>query len=137
VADEQQPSKGPSFTSTIAKRALAPIVASAATAITAYLMRKGAEVWEQKLRPMIEEKGGGRAVARDTLETAAEKVGGPASEQLGALAEKLDDEGTAKVKRASARAKDSAADAGREEERRQREQRRKKRRQALEQTRST
>ena len=137
MAGQQQPKQGPGFTSTIAKRALAPIVTSAATAITAYLMRKAAEVWEQKLQPKIEEKGGGRALARDTIESAAEKVGGPAAERLGAPAEKIDDEGASTGTRAPARPKDSAADEGREEERRRREQRRKKRRQALEQTKSS
>jgi hypothetical protein len=103
----------------MARRALAPIVTAAATAATGYLISKATEIWEQKLQPKVEEKGGGRTVARETLETAADKVGGPVSEQLGSLAEKLDDEGT---------------DAGREQERRRREQRRKQRRKALEQT---
>jgi hypothetical protein len=118
VADVQQ-SKGHGFMATVTKRALAPIVSAAATAATAYLMRKAAEVWEEKLQPKIEEKGGGRAVARDTLETAADKVGGPASEQLSSTAEKLGDE---------------SDDSDREQERRRREQRRKQRRKALEQT---
>jgi hypothetical protein len=116
----EQPKKGPSFTGTIARRALAPIVTAAATAATGYLMRKAAEVWEQKVQPKIEEKGGGRAVVQDTLETAADKVGGPASEQLGSVAEQPDDGG--------------AEDGDREQERRRREQRRKQRRKALEQT---
>jgi hypothetical protein len=116
----EQPKKGPSFTGTIARRALAPIVTAAATAATGYLLRVAAEIWEQKLHPKIEEKGGGRAVARDTLETAAEKVGGPVSEQLDQEAEKPEDGG--------------AEDDDREQERRRREQRRKQRRKALEQT---
>ena len=119
MTDEQQPQNRPSFAGTMARRALAPIVTAAATAATGYLLRMAAEIWEQKLQPKIEEKGGGRAVARETLETAADKVGGPVSEQLGSFTEKLDDEGT---------------HAGREQERQRREQRRKQRRKALEQT---
>jgi len=119
MADEQQQQKRPSFAGTMAKRALAPIVTAAATAATGYLMRKAAEAWAQKLQPKIEEKGGGRTVARETLETAAEKAPAPVSEPLGSLAGKLDDEG---------------GDQDREQERRRREQRRKQRRKALEQT---
>jgi hypothetical protein len=113
--------KGPSFTGTLARRALAPIVTAAATAATGYLLRKAAEIWEQQLQPKIESKGGGRAVVHDTLETAADKVGGPVSEQPGPEAEKPNDGGAEK-------------DTNREQERRRREQRRKQRRKALEQT---
>ena len=119
MADEQQQAgKRRGFVSTVARRALAPIVASAMTAVTAYLMRKAAEMWEQKLQPKIEEKGGGRAVARETVESAADET----SAQDSAPAEKVDDEGS---------------DTAREEERRRREQRRKQRRKTLEQTRSS
>jgi hypothetical protein len=126
MPEERQENKS-GFVSTIAKKALAPIVASAATAATAYLIRKATEVWEEKLRPKVQDKGGGRAVARETLENAAGKVGGPASEKLNALAEKLGDES------GSSTHSSSSSDASREQERRSREQRRQQRRQALDQ----
>src|ERR671935_2740998 len=89
---EGQERKGGGFVSTVAKKALAPLVASAATAATAYLIRKATELWEEQVLPKVHEKGGGRAVARETLESAAAKVGdGPASEKLTALAGKLGD----------------------------------------------
>jgi hypothetical protein len=122
MADEQeQAGKRAGFVSTVAKRALAPIVASAMTAITAFLMRKAAEIWEQQRQPKIEEKGGGRAVVGETPESSADKTSG----EVTAPAEKPkpEDEGT--------------DDAAREDERRRREQRRKQRRKALEQTRSS
>jgi hypothetical protein len=125
--------------SAIAKKALAPIVASAATAGTAYLLRKGSEVWQEKLEPKVREKGGGRAVARETLEGVAGKVGGSTSDKLRALAGKLGDEGSAAASSPKAspspasRPSDSASDAAAEEERRKRGQRRQQRRRTLEQ----
>ena len=119
------------FANAIAKKALAPIVASTAAAATAYLMRKGAVVWQEKLLPKIDEKGGGRAVAKETLENAV-KIGGPASDRLRALAGKLSEHGP--DDEPSTQAPPSAAsDTKAEQERRKREQRRKERRRSLEQ----
>jgi len=130
VAEEQQ-SKESGFVSTVAKRELAPLVATAATAATGYALRKATEVWEQKLRPKVQEKGGGRAVARETLETAAEKVGGPASDKITSLAEKVGGEGGGQKSPAQAGAS-SSSNAGREQRQRQREQRRQERSRAIE-----
>jgi hypothetical protein len=132
MPEERQENKS-GFASTIAKKALAPIVASAATAATAYLIRKATEIWEEKLRPQVQEKGGGRAVARETLESAAGKVGGPASEKLNALAEKLGDEKAGQKSSPQAGSSSSSSDASREQERKQREQRRQQRRKTLDQ----
>jgi hypothetical protein len=141
VADEReegQVRKGGGFASTVAKKALAPLVASAATAATAYLIRKATEIWEEKLRPKVQERGGGRAVARETLESAAGKMG-PASEKLNALAEKLGDEKTGRDEKEEqksspqAGSSSSSDDESREQERKQREQRRQQRRKALDQ----
>jgi hypothetical protein len=134
VADEReegQVRKGGGFASTVAKKALAPLVASAATAATAYLIRKATEIWEEKLRPKVQERGGGRVIARETLESAAGKMG-PASEKLNALAEKLGDEKTGQTSSPQAESS-SSSDESREQERKQREQRRQKRRKALDQ----
>ena len=138
--EEGQERKGGGFASTVAKKALAPLVASAATAATAYLIRKATEIWEEKLRPKVQERGGGRAVARETLERAAGKVG-PASEKLNALAEKLGDEKTGQKsgddktgqKSSPQPESSSSSDESREQERKQREQRRQQRRKALDQ----
>jgi hypothetical protein len=117
----------------MAKKALAPLVHTAVTAGTAYLTRKAMQIWQEKLLPKIEEKGGGRVVARETLETAADKVGGPASEKINALAEKLGGEDSPQQP-AQATGSSGTSDAGREAERRRREKRRDERRRALEQS---
>jgi hypothetical protein len=97
----------------MAKRALEPVVATAVTAASAYLARKGAELARERLLPKLQQKGGATAVAKETLETVTEKVE--------TVAEKVtpgepSDEG------------------GREKERKQREQRRNQRRKTLEQS---
>ena len=132
--DEKQQSKQRGFLSTITKRALAPVVATAATAATGYALRKGSELWEQWLRPKVQEKGGGRALARETLESAAAKIGGPISETTSALADKVGKDDTGQELPAPAQA-GPLDDAKRERDRQQRERRRQERRQALEQAR--
>jgi hypothetical protein len=125
----EQQAAGGGFTRHIAKKALAPIVASAATAITAYLMRKAAEVWEQQLQPKLEERGGGKAVATETLENVRERLPDSASEKLDELSSKVSSEGGEDSSEAPA----AAADDDRAKERRKREQRRRQRRKALDQ----
>jgi len=73
----------------MAKSAATPIMASVATAASAYLTRKGTELVREKLLPKIREKGGGRAAAKETLENVAGKVAGPAEETLSALKDKV------------------------------------------------
>jgi hypothetical protein len=123
---EQQGRRG-GFTRTIVKKALAPVVASAATAGTAYAIRKGIELWQEKVQPRLEERGGGLAVATETLEALKEKL------PLEAVKEKLpvggDESGSADA--------EPAHDPEREQERRGREQRRRQRRKSLEQARSS
>jgi hypothetical protein len=124
MADEQQAK--PSFKHAVAKKALGPLVASAATAAAAYLMRKAAEVWEETLQPKLEEKGGAEAVAREALDKVSSKLA-PVSETVTSKVEQ--------APKAAAKAKTEAPpDGDRNEERRQREQRRRQRRKALEQS---
>ena len=106
-----------SLVRTTAKRALAPLLASAVSAASAYLARKASALAQEKLLPKIQEKGGGRAVAHEALTAVAEKVPEPASGPIETIAEKIGDE-----------------ESGREGERRGREQRRNQRRRALEQS---
>jgi hypothetical protein len=110
----EQQSRG--FTHKIAKRTFAPLAHAAVTAGTAYLTRKGMKLWQEKIQPKIEERGGSRAVAKETLETVADKAG-PASGPVDSLAEKLGGE--------------EKTSSNRDQQRRQREQRRNQRRRAL------
>ena len=137
MADEQQ--SRPSFKHAVARKALAPLVASAATAVTAYLMRKAAEIWEETLQPKLEEKGGAEAVAREAVEKVSSKLA-PATE---AVTSKVGQETKPRAKEPRAKAEQpsspnatsqAAPDGDRSEERRKREQRRRQRRKALEQS---
>ena len=117
-----------SFTNHVAKKALAPIVASGATAATAYLLRKGSEVWRDTVQPKIEERGGGKAVASEALNGLRERLPAAATEKLEGLSSKaMRDEQPSPKSTAS-----SVSNGDREQDRREREQRRQKRRQALE-----
>jgi len=122
MADEPRPS----FKHSVAKKALAPIVTSAATAITAYLMRKAAEYWQETLQPKLEEKGGAEAVARQAAETASEKLA-PVAETVASKVGHEPDASSGGGK------SEPAADDDRAKERRKREQRRRQRRKALDQ----
>jgi hypothetical protein len=152
MADErEQNSKESGFVRTVTKRALAPIAATAATAAMGYAIRKGTEVWEQRLRPKVEEKGGGRGLARNTLGHAAATVGGAVqsagpvsekvssltSEKVSSLAEKVRQGQTGDPDVPSPAPEPSMNDAERKAERQRREQRRQERRQALEQAKSS
>ena len=117
MADESRPS----FKHTVAKRALAPIV----TAITAYLVRKGAEIWQERLQPKLEEKGGAEAVARQAAETVSDKPA-PVTDTV---ASKVGQEPDAPSRGKS----EPPGDHDRAEERRKREQRRRQRRKTLDQ----
>jgi len=127
MTDEQQATPGGGFTTTVAKAALAPIVASASAAATVYLMRKCAEVLRETVQPTIEEKGGGKAVASEALDGVRERLPDSVSEKLDGLASMVGPHEQAGGEDAS------AADRDRDEERRRREQRREQRRHALEQ----
>ena len=135
MTDEQQSGKGGGFMRTVAKKALGPIVASAATAVTAFLVRKGTQLWQERLQPMIDEKGGGRAAASEALGGVAQRLPAQASDKLEALASKVTFE-SPETERSSA-SSDSPSDPERDEERRKREQRREQRRRSLEHARSS
>ena len=111
----------PSFKHALAKKALAPVVTSVATAITAFLMRKAAELWQQKLQPKVEEKGGAEAIARDAMNAVSRKVA-PVTDTV-----------ASKTGGGSESSSSSSSDDDREQGRREREQRRAKRRKTLEQ----
>jgi hypothetical protein len=122
MADEARPS----FKHTVAKKALAPLVATAVTAITTYLMKKAAEIWQETVQPKLAERGGAEAVARQAADTVSTKLA-PVSE---AVTSKVGPE----PERPSGAEKPAASDSDRSEERRKREQRRRQRRKALEQS---
>jgi hypothetical protein len=65
---EQRASGG--FVQAIAKRLFAPLIAAA----TAFLLRKGAELWQEQVQPKLDERGGPTTVAREALETVGEKL---------------------------------------------------------------
>jgi hypothetical protein len=113
----QSGSRTHSLIRTTAKRALAPLLASAVSAASAYLTRKASALAQEKLLPKLQEKGGGRAVAHDALTAVAEKAPEPVSGPIESLAEKVEGEET-----------------GREAQRKGRQQRRTQRRRTLEQS---
>ena len=122
----EQNTSGSSFTNHVAKKALAPIVASGATAATAYLLRKGSELWRNTVQPKIEERGGGKAVASEALNGLRERLPAAATEKLEGLSSKVTGD------EQSERTASSVSNGDREQDRREREQRRQKRRRALE-----
>jgi hypothetical protein len=98
MADEPQtvvegPQRGfmKELSNAAAKKALAPIAATAATAGTVYVTRKSTELWQEKVLPKVRERGGGKVVARETLERAADRLGGRGAEALSELAKRLGD----------------------------------------------
>jgi hypothetical protein len=116
MAEARQSAKH-SIVSKASKRAFAPLAQAAVTAGSAYLTRKGMQIWQEKVQPKIDERGA-RTVAKETLETVAEKAG-PASGPVESLAEKVGGE-------------DESSASSRDAERRKREQRRNQRRKAVE-----
>jgi hypothetical protein len=62
------------FTRTAARKAFAPLAHAAVTAGTAYLTRKAMQLWQDKVQPKLEQQGGGRAVAKETLKNVADKA---------------------------------------------------------------
>ena len=171
MADDSQPTDGgrrnsfvKDLSSSAAKKALAPLAATAATAGTAYVMRKGNEVWQERVLPKVREKGGGKAVAREALEKGANRLGGRGAEALSGLARRLGEQSgqqqpaaaqqqpaaaqeqpaAAQQQPAAAQQQPAAAeesppepDGQREEERKKRQQRRAQRQRTLEQSGST
>ena len=131
-----------------AKRLLEPLAATAATAATAYLMRKATQVWNESVHPMVREKGGGKPFIKYVLEQAANKLpGGRGSGWVQGLANHLEDKSPAPkassrtaeqpTQAESSAAQDAATDPKREKQRQQRQRRREQRQRELEKTRST
>jgi hypothetical protein len=125
----------------VARKAVVPLAASISTAGTAYVTRKGSQLWNEKVLPKVREKGGGRAVAGDVLDKVAGKLGGRGSEALSALAERVrtpsgEQSGTRRPAQAqpASSTEGEQSDDRRAEERRERRQRRQQRQRALEQS---
>src|SRR5436189_6170440 len=78
AAAEQSRGKGffRELSSAAAKKALTPLLATAATAGTTYLTRTSTEIWREHVLPKGREKGGGRAVAKEALEEVAGRRSG-------------------------------------------------------------
>ena len=145
---EQQQKAGDSFGRTVAKKALAPVVATAATAATGYAVRKGTALWQEKVAPKLAERGGGMAVASETLGAVKDKLPVDAVKEklpVDAVKDKLPPVDAVKEKLPIDAVKEKlpvgegssgggpAQDKEREQERRKREQRREQRRKSLEQ----
>jgi hypothetical protein len=116
VAEAQSKSSG--FARTAAKNALAPLAHAAVTAGTAYLTRKAMQLWQEKVQPQLEKKGG-RTFAKETLSNVADKAGAVA-EPVASLADRM-----------GVPTGEQKSSSSREAERRRRAQRRDQRRRAL------
>ncbi|HYX88618.1 MAG TPA: hypothetical protein VE753_04565 [Gaiellaceae bacterium] len=141
MADEQGTSTGggrsDSFAKgllgTVARKALVPLAATGATAATTYLTRKGSSLWQERIQPAVEARGGPRAALKEVLETGADKTGGRVSSTLSALAERVGEGGSdGSTDSTQPQQKASASDEAREEQRNERRRRREQRQQALE-----
>ena len=106
------------ITRSLSKRAATPLAQAVVTAGTAYLTRKAMQLWQEKLQPKIEEKGGATAVATEAIES------------VKSVAEQALPDSTTKPSPSS---KSSSSEA----ERRQRKQRRDQRARALDKSRSS
>ena len=116
-AEQRTGGRSDSLVRRMVKSAATPIMASVATAASAYLTRKATELAREKLIPKIQEKGG-RAAAKETIESVAGKVAGPAEDALSTITEKVRGEDDSK---------------SREQARRGREQRRNQRKRTMKQ----
>jgi hypothetical protein len=127
--------------SAVARKAVEPIAAAAATAGAAYLTRKSSQLWQEKLAPKIREQGGARAAAEATLKSASETVAKRGARTISAITERGSSAFSTLADRVSAaRGRSSALPVGalggkpndrREEERKERRRRRTERERAL------
>jgi hypothetical protein len=125
------------LTGAVARKALVPLAASAATAGTAYLTKKWSELWREKLLPKVQEKGGGRAVAKEAVEKVSGKLGGRGSQQLSALAKRIEPDGghaQSRPTRQERQEEPEPSDERREQEREERRRRREQRQETLQQS---
>jgi hypothetical protein len=137
------------LSSAAAKKALTPLLATAATAGTTYLIRKTTQIWQEDVLPKVREKGGGKALAKETLEKVGDRLDGSPARLVAEVAERLGDTapnephaaqpstegGSAKETEDGGSAAESEAQ--RQEERKQRQQRRQQRQKALQKSAST
>jgi hypothetical protein len=148
MPDEPKKGFAKELSSSAAKRLLEPIAATAATAATAYLMRKATQVWNESVLPKVRDKGGGKAFAKDALEQAASRLPGERGpDMVRGLAGHLEDKSPAPktssppaerpVQAETRAAQDAATDPKRERQRQERQRRRKQRERELAKTRST
>jgi hypothetical protein len=147
MAEEPSPvdeGSGKSFfkelSSAAAKKALMPLLATAATAGTTYLIRKTTEIWQDDVLPKVRERGGGKAVAKEALEKTADRLSGRPAQLLTELAERLGE--AAPTERpadwgSAEKGGTTGPEAQREQERKQRQQRRQQRQRALQKSAST
>ena len=126
MAEAQQSGSSAGFTRTVVRKALAPLAHAAVTAGSAYLARKAIHLWQEKVQPRIEERGGGRSFAKKTLHDVADKSG-PASGAVSTLADKVGGD------EAGSKSKSKSSSSFKANQRRRR-QRRNERRRTLEQT---
>ena len=126
MAEAQRSGSSAGFTRTVVRKAVAPLAHAAVTAGSAYLARKAIHLWQEKVQPRIEERGGGRSFAKKTLHDVADKSG-PASGAVSTLADKVggDEAGSKSKSKSSSNLKANQ---------RRRRQRRNERRRTLEQT---
>ena len=130
------------FAGTIARKAVEPIAAAAATAGAAYLTRKSSQLWHEKLAPKIREQGGARAAAETALKRASETVSERGTKTVSAITKRGSSAFSVLSDRVSAvRERSSGLSVGaspakptgrRDNERKERQRRRNERQRALE-----
>jgi hypothetical protein len=128
------------LSSAATKKALTPLLATAATAGVTYLTRKTTEIWQEDVLPKVREKGGGKAVAREALEKVADRLSGRPAQLLTDLAERLSEGAPSEPpadQGSTEKGEETESEAQREEERKQRQQRRQQRQKALQKSAST
>ena len=135
------------LSSAAAKKALTPLLATAATAGTTYLIRKTTEIWQEDVQPKVREKGGGKALAKEALEKVAGRLSGGYAQMVNELAQRLGDgaqsgspvdQGSTEKAGATEPEDGGATEPDeRREQRKQRQQRRQQRQRALQKSAST
>src|SRR5439155_6952004 len=109
----------------ITKKVLVPLAASAASAATAYVVKKAPDVFREKVLPKIREQGGFESLAQDLLERLREVADSVAHVELPGM-----HDGRWTSAGGSSAPRRSLSDAQRERERKERAARRRARRQA-------
>jgi len=129
----RQPDEGfmASVSKAMLRRLLVTLSATAATAATAYLTRKAAQLWEEELEPKIRERGGSEAVVKEAFAKASELFESASTtiveaEPVSALTEKVGAVGESDLSDTP-----DTANPDRDAERRERRKRREQRQRAL------